>query len=167
MFSQMHVCRALALLALLGGGCEHHDAGPPERQLGKEHAMDHDMLDGEWEVVACQIGGVSNQANIGARIQIRDGVIRDHHTPKTSVYEYDIDQSATPKRMTWKLVGFEVDGAMQRIPMSMPAATGIYELTATELKFCWSTPDRSIPKTFSVSDDPDCHMYVYRRANRD
>ena len=167
MFSQMHVCRAFALLALLGGGCGHHDPAPPERQLGKDYAMDHDMLDGEWEVVACQIGGVSNQANIGARIQIRDGVIRDHHTPKTSVYEYDIDQSTTPKRMTWKLVGFEVDGAMQRIPMSMPAATGIYELTASELKFCWSTPDRPLPETFSVSDDRDCHMYVYKRVDGD
>jgi uncharacterized protein (TIGR03067 family) len=163
----MHVCRALALLALLGGGCGHHDPAPPEWRLGKDYVMDRDMLNGEWEVVACQIGGVSNQANIGARIQIRDGVIRDHHTPKTSVYEYAIDQSTTPKRMTWKLVGFEVDGAMQRIPMSMPAATGIYELTASELKFCWSTPDRPLPETFSVSDDRDCHMYVYKRVDGD
>ncbi len=154
-----------ALLTLLGGGCGAHGPAQPERQLRKDRAMDHDALDGEWEVVTCQIGGVANDANIGARIEIQDGVIRDHHGPKTILYEYDIEPSATPKRMTWKMVGFEVDGAIQRIPISMPGASGIYELTATELKFCWSTPDRSIPETFSTGDDPDCHMYVYKRVD--
>ena len=129
--------------------------------------MEHDALSGEWEVVACHIGGVPNDANIGARIQIRDRVIRDDHGPKTIVYEYDIEASTIPKRMTWKMVGFEVDGEIQRVPIAMPDAAGVYELTATELKFCWSTPDRPIPRDFSASDDPDCHMYVYKRVERD
>jgi uncharacterized protein (TIGR03067 family) len=126
--------------------------------------MEHDMLSGDWEVVACHIGGTPNDTNIGARIEIRHGVIRDCHGPKTIVYEYDIEPSVTPKRMTWRMVGVEVDGVIQRIPVSMSGAAGIYELTTTQLKFCWSTPDRSIPETFSVSDDSDCHMYVYRRV---
>lgn len=117
-------CTSL-LLALLVGGCASEDPTQPERQLSKNEARELHALSGEWEVVACHIGGVAHDANVGARIQIREGMIRDHHGTQTIDYECEIDASTTPRRMTWNMVGSEVDGDIQHVPMAMPGAEGI------------------------------------------
>ncbi len=125
----------------------------------------HETLDGEWEVVSSNIGGRPDDGNVGARIEIRNGVIRDHHGSKTLIYSYEVQSSAEPKRMSWTMAGVEVDGQLQRVAMDVPSATGIYRLTADELTFCWTTPDKPIPESFEIGNDSECHTYVLKRVD--
>ncbi|TWT50769.1 hypothetical protein Pla22_35120 [Rubripirellula amarantea] len=123
-----------------------------------------DELNGEWEVIECHVGGVANESNVGSKIIICDGFIRDIRMPEWPVYSYEVDDTLSPSRMKWQLVGFESSGVMKRLPMAVPSASGIYELGDDELRFCWSHPGHPFPETFCSSQDPDCHFYIYRRT---
>jgi uncharacterized protein (TIGR03067 family) len=122
-------------------------------------------LNGEWEVVAFQMGGTSIDTNLGACIEIRDGLMCDRHARTTTWYRIETDDSHWPKRMTWTMVGIDVDGAVQRLPVSAPSAPGIYELEGDDLRFCWANPGLPYPEDYSSLHDAECRSYVCRRVN--